>query len=256
MPLTKPLKRTIRPFVDYKMHDYYIGNPGYSTAGSQYVKAFLLIQKDLLHLFEYIEPASKNLYCFSFRIHELLMRTCIEVEANFTAILKDNIYAKSVKDLNMHDYFLVNKSHHLSKYEIELTNWINKDNTHGAKRFKPFRQWWKINYTPLTWYQAYNSIKHDRNYNFHLASLENLILAVCGLVALISSQFMDYDFSPSAGSHSFGFGGRSDGLSTAIGDFFRIKFPNKWKKSELYDFDKRTLDSNPEFDKHDYDHIF
>jgi hypothetical protein len=34
---------------------------------------------------DYVEPADQNLNTYSFRIHELLMRACIEVEANCKA---------------------------------------------------------------------------------------------------------------------------------------------------------------------------
>lgn len=54
------------------------------------MRAFLLVQKDLQELFDYVEPADKKLCCYSYRIHELLMRTCIEVKANCKAILSEN----------------------------------------------------------------------------------------------------------------------------------------------------------------------
>jgi hypothetical protein len=42
----------------------------------------------------YVEPADKNLECYSYRIHALLLRACIELEANCKAILKENGYSK------------------------------------------------------------------------------------------------------------------------------------------------------------------
>ena len=41
-------------------------------------------------LFEYIEPADINLNVYSYKIQQLLARTCMEIEANFKAIFKEN----------------------------------------------------------------------------------------------------------------------------------------------------------------------
>ena len=80
---------------------------GLLLAGRQYIRAFLLIQKDLLELFDYVEPADQNLDCYSYRIHELHMRACIEVEAHCKAILSENNYVnpdKSSEWWNVKDY--------------------------------------------------------------------------------------------------------------------------------------------------------
>jgi hypothetical protein len=88
--IAKPFRRTCRPGVDGKYPDdtreSYIADQRYACAPEQYVLAFELIQKDLLELFDYIEPAHLNRQCYSYRIHELLMRTCVEVEANCKAV--------------------------------------------------------------------------------------------------------------------------------------------------------------------------
>ena len=56
-----------------------------------------------------------NAVAFSYRIHALLMRTCIEVEANFKAILEENTFTPPPnRSLNMTDYRKVDATHHLS----------------------------------------------------------------------------------------------------------------------------------------------
>ena len=79
MTIKKPYRRTCRQFVDGKYlphgnHDF-IGDPGFAQAPEQYVRAFLVIQKDLRDLFDYVEPVDENEKCYSYRIHELLMRS-------------------------------------------------------------------------------------------------------------------------------------------------------------------------------------
>lgn len=95
MSYSKPFHRNYRGFANVPNSGHsqgaYIVDPNYAESPEHYVRAFLLIQKDLENLFEYVEPADDNLDTYSFRIHELFLRSCIEIEANFKAILKENI---------------------------------------------------------------------------------------------------------------------------------------------------------------------
>lgn len=115
MPLKKPYKRTCRQLLDGTYSNsgnaLYLIHKDYATDPQHYIRAFLLLQKDFLELLDYVEPCDQNLPTISFRIHELLTRACIEVEANFTAILKENKYSKNPNDFNIEDYKLINFSH-------------------------------------------------------------------------------------------------------------------------------------------------
>lgn len=97
MTITNSYYRTCRQFSDGSYASSgkakYIERPEFAQDAAHYVRAFLLIQKDLINLFDYIEPSDQNLQTYSFRIHELLLRTCVEVEANFKAILRENGYS-------------------------------------------------------------------------------------------------------------------------------------------------------------------
>ena len=235
MGIIRPYKRTCRQFTDGSYSNSakykYIYHPNFAKSPEQYVRAFLLIQKDLQNLFDYIEPSDINSVCYSYRIHELLLRTCVEVEANCKAILTENGYLKS-GDLNMTDYKKINKSHHLSSYEIKLPLW------HGIKALrKPFEEWNTIG--SLSWYKAYNATKHNRHQEFHLASFENLVNAICGLVAILSAQFWEEDYIPS--SSYLALEGSIDGMETAIGKYFRVKFPTDWTSDEQYDFSSEDI---------------
>ena len=88
MPVTKPYKRTCRQLIDgsYKNdgNGNYVRHPHFAEAPRQYLRAFGIIQKDLLELFDYVEPADLNEPCYSYRIHELHTRACIEVDGTIT----------------------------------------------------------------------------------------------------------------------------------------------------------------------------
>lgn len=133
MTLPLPFYRTVRKMKGSRPSTYgptpYILDPRYAANARHYVRAYLLIQKDLETLFEYVEPSDIASNTYSYRVHELLMRTCIEVEANLRAILSENGYvAKKTPDgkkfiLNMSVYRKVDKSHRLSDYEVLLPIW-------------------------------------------------------------------------------------------------------------------------------------
>ena len=150
----------------------YIIDRDYAIAPEHYVRAFLLMQNDLVRLFEFIEPADENLSTYSYRTHELLIRSCIEAEANFKAILKENRYRPvnrkgdpiPDKQWNIENYRIINKTHHLSSYRVHVPIWAE-----SRSIFTPFAEWKSSG--KLTWYHAYNKSKHDRQDQFKLGKL-------------------------------------------------------------------------------------
>ncbi|HDR9011482.1 TPA: hypothetical protein QDB08_004490 [Burkholderia vietnamiensis] len=220
-------------------------HPAYAKSPEHYVRAFLVLQKDLQALFDYVEPSDVNLECHSYRIHELLLRACIEVEANCKAIMVENGHALR-EHANMRDYQRIETSHALSRYEIAIPTW------QGAQKVRrPFLNWANDRAEHrLPWYHAYNLTKHNRALNFEQANFEHMLDAVCAVAVLLSAQFHTEDFSNSeallAAGHS------TDGMVTAIGGYFRVKFPD-WTEDERYNFDWMQLqgDDDP-FSNYNY----
>ena len=247
MSIGRPYRRICRQLADGSYansgHGRYVEHPKYAKDPEHYVRAFLLIQKDLMELFDYLEPAEQNLGCYSYRIHELMLRACIEVEANCKAILLENGYTKTC-DLKMRDYIKIDKSHRLSEYKVKMPTWTGAHSTRT-----PFSAW--ATGGRLGWYQAYNATKHDRHAEFKSATFENMLDAVCGCLAILSAQFRDHDYSPQSGALLLA--GSPDGMSDAIGGYFRVGFPQSWPASERYDFDWSTLEQDPDpFQKYGY----
>lgn len=247
MPANRPYRRTCRQFTDGKYHEKYIYHPKYAESPEHYVRAFLLLLKDLQDLFDYVEPADKNLNCYSYRIHALLLRACVEVEANCKAILKENRYVKS-GDMNMNEYKKINTTHHLSSYQVKIPIWNGAENIRS-----PFLPW--ASGSPLPWYQAYNTTKHDRHKKFEEATFEYLLDATSALLIILSAQFKTYDFRPSLSyvvTSEFCEGGMRQG----IGEYFLIKFPDDWPDELKYEFDWQTIkDEDDPFQTIDYHHV-
>ena len=258
MSVSRPFRLTVREFSDGKYADggraRYITHFDYSNKPSSYTRPFLLLQKDLLELFNYIEPGEGNLTAFSFRIQEMLVRTCIEIESNFKAIISLNKYKKKISSLTMKDYFLVDKSHFLSDYSAKYPYWVG--NLMTADR-KPFASW-KSPIDPkspwsLSWYKAYNTTKHDRANSLHLATFENLLDAFAALTILLSAQYLEEDFSPAPAVLELD-SGWNDGFDSAIGKYMRVSMPRHLPDADRYDFDWESLSRDPNpINEYDYD---
>jgi hypothetical protein len=264
MSINKPYHRTYRRIIEAFNSGYsdwaYIIDRDYSIEPEHYTRAFSIIQQDITKMFEYIEPSDINETTYSYRIHELLMRICIEIEANFKAIFRENIFTpvyksgsnmgknRTEENWNINDFKLINKTHHLDEYSVEIPIWKGKNNIR-----KPFIDW-KTN-NPLKWYQSYNNSKHDRITRFQEANFENLINAYCGLFVILSSQFRTENFSPGETLMSFGGNGYYKG-QFGIGGFLIVNFPNNWDLNELYEFNWSELEKEEvRFQKFNYNEL-
>jgi hypothetical protein len=209
-----------------------IDHPKYASDKGHYVRAFEIIHKDLIALFDYIEPADANHETYSFRVHELLTRACIEVEANLAAILADQDYAGRRKDWKMADYRKVNQSHRLSSFRVKLPIWKGRSDLR-----EPFKAWENPD-GALAWYQDYNAAKHDRHGSFPRANFNSLIDAVSGLVALVASQF----FNATTKTDSYLLlEGPNDGFDESVASYYRVGFPADWPEAERYEFNWNEL---------------
>ena len=99
----------------------YIRHPCFAKAPQHYIHPFKLIQQDMVDIFEYIEPADVNAGCYSYRIHALHTRACIEVEANFKAILSENGYPHNA-DWNMRDYIRGSSQRSVQFWSVSMAN--------------------------------------------------------------------------------------------------------------------------------------
>ncbi|WP_430389663.1 hypothetical protein [Dyella sp. 20L07] len=229
MAIDRPYRRTARPFVGgagYRggLSREYLKDDRYAKGALHYLRAVDLLWKDLLELFDYVEPADANRDCYSYRIHSLLQRACMEVEANLRAILLENEYPVAARDLRMdRDYWKVDLSHRLSSIRVTLLGW------HGEHRVvAPFAAWAKG--APLPWYQAYNQSKHDRVGAFERANFGALVESVAACAALIVAQFLDEDFSVIQGVV---LGGPDFGWDIG-NDHFQVMLPRDWADADCY----------------------
>jgi len=238
MGLKTPYRRTARPFSGNTYTDSgkwkYVLHKNYSDSPENFIRAFLLLQRDILDLFNYVEPSDTNLSTFSHRIHELFLRCCVEFEANCKAVLRENGYNKP-SNWNIRDYVKIEQSHYLTQFEVKIPNWDGNERTRT-----PFKDL-SNNQSPA-WYRAYNSTKHDRHLNFYQANFKNLTDSFCGLSVILAAQFIDHDFSPAGDTLVISHTPNRDNFFGGIGDYLLIKYPQNIPEDQRYDFDLSNED--------------
>jgi hypothetical protein len=143
--------------------------------------SFRLCMKDLRTFLEYVEPHDTNLNVFSHRTYELLLRACTEFEAVCKLVAAERGVALP-KTANINHYRDLLTPLHVAEAEVAFTFW-----NPSLHWFTPFRAW--ASSQPLSWYRAYNDVKHDRVRQFSAASLANVLLAVSGLFVCLVSAF-------------------------------------------------------------------
>ena len=190
--ILKPFHRICRPFVngDYlqNIESTYLTDSRYAPDAIDYIRGYHLLEKELIRLFEFVEPADANLKCYSHQLYALFLRASTEFEANAKAVLQANGYLKS-GNWNISDYHKLNAATRLSDYSIRIPIW---NGTH--RTIQPFASWQTGH--SLNWYQAYNDVKHSRFAKFDCASLENVVTAVAAVFAVVFSQFHIFTFDP------------------------------------------------------------
>lgn len=253
MPLNKPFRRIYRPTKN-RQYDY-VKDILYAKDRLQLSRAYLNIERKLKDIFNYIEPADCNIAVFSFELYSILLRACTEVELNCKAIMEANeAIPTNGREFTMNDYKKLNIPLRLSDYQISYPYWRWKKKgyvDYYPKIFNPF-SCFNTGKSPR-WYQKYNSVKHSREQNFDVATLNNCMRAVAAILVLLYAQFGPYCIETNEKQgfyvevledyYQFPF------LADVI---FELKAP-VWTENDCYDFDWSSLKKQAEpFDKYPF----
>jgi hypothetical protein len=162
-----------------------------ATLTESFVALRILLNK-LDTLFETIEPSEPNLSAYGHKVREILLLACMEVESSWSAVLKDNGYSAG-KRFTTNDYVKLSSPMLLDGYTLSLASYPS------FPAFAPFKDWNTSNpTTSLSWYDAYNKTKHDREDNLNVGTLENAVKAVGAAVIMFYAQF-GFSFGTGAG---------------------------------------------------------
>ena len=156
-----------------------------------YKQSFYILINDFITLLSYIEACDNNLGTYSHRLYELFLRASTEFESICKDLLiMSNYPERTFEDWNITDYHTLSSPRGLSRYTLMFDTW-----NPTSKIIVPLKEWSNVEYKPLSWYQDYNEVKHNRNMNFELASFNNTILAIGSVFVILYSELNEDIFS-------------------------------------------------------------
>lgn len=190
-------------------------------------KSMLIILNNLHDILCYVEPKKKSKLAYGHKIRDLLILSCTELENIFKSYLSTANY--NDKNSGTKDYYKLKAPYHLDEFEISL---LNSD----MGPIRPFLDWNDTQPTQsLTWYDAYNKIKHNRAEYFDKSTIENAILAVSAVIIMFCAR---YGMGYVTGSDTV--------FSGLFNEMFRIDLIDPDKKSfylPIHPFEKGYGDS-------------
>lgn len=138
-----------------------------------------ILVDELNSVFKTIAPQKANLQVYGHDIRNIIILACTEIDAMMMRVLKKNGIKEQGHFYNMKDYIKLSKPLRLQEYSINFTRYFDLSN------FSPYSDW----NDSLVWYDAYNKIKHDREVNFSMATLENAINSISAFAIMLIAQF-------------------------------------------------------------------
>lgn len=180
-----------------------------------------VLTRQLAQICQTVHPANNTLETYGHAIRNLLILACTEVEAQWRGILIANDVKQ--KRYTTTTYVKILDAMQLGEYSLGYPYypWLETR--------RPFHGWNSINPTEsLSWYDAYNAVKHDREGSFFRATLGHAFDAVGACVILMLAQYgytvANWDESETA-------------------RFFRIDGRPTWTQSQAYTTDYRYIGS-------------
>jgi hypothetical protein len=197
-------------------HDRMKESPGFHPGNTQYSELIetsrgqlVALREQLERIFRTVHPVPANYGAYGHDIRNLLILAATEVEAHWKGVLTAN----GVAGGNTNDYVKLLPAMKLDEYALRLPfyPWLPE--------VAPFSGWSSTAPTrSLSWYDAYNAVKHDREKEFQRGTLLHTLEAVCGCAVMIFAQF----------------GVSGSAYRAEISTFFEIAASPKWDPSEVY----------------------
>ena len=141
----------------------------------------LMRQLDLIC--QTVHPSEDTFNTFGHSIRNLLILACTEVETHWRGILAANNFMKD--QYNTTHYVILPDAMRLGDYAVAFPSfpWLGP--------IRPLEGWGTSGKPSqdLSWYAAYNAVKHNRENEFHRATLRRVFEAVSASVIMMVAQF-------------------------------------------------------------------
>ena len=163
-----------------------VDQPSYNRCG----RSVVALCSELERVFQFIEPGTHHDNVYGPSLQRLLFVACSEVETAWSGILHANGYPISGR-WTTNGYVKIESATGLSDYSVKLVDVAD------YPLIYPFRGWTASSpTTSLSWYDAYNKVKHDNERNAHHATLKNVVDACAAVYVLAIGQFGQNPFLP------------------------------------------------------------
>lgn len=130
---------------------------------------FLSLEEDLANTSRYIEPAGQeNVHSYEFA--KLLILSCIEIESVFKAICCEITGRQPEGNIGKYKEIILGKYPKIIEATVFVGRW--------GIDIKPLQEW---SSGPLTWWGAYQEVKHSRGLHFDQATYKNAVYALAAL---------------------------------------------------------------------------
>ncbi|HQT65752.1 MAG: hypothetical protein B7Z75_13235 [Acidocella sp. 20-57-95] len=162
--------------------------PGDNEAASEMAMAhdqIIVLADRLGDICRTIHPNGDNLKAYGHEIRNLLILACTEAEAYWRGILVANHVCKQSARLSTNDYVKLAAPMKLREYGVYFSSYPWMPILH------PYATWGTTGSPTkdLPWYDAYNSVKHDREGKFPLATLSCAFDAVAACFVMLFAQY-------------------------------------------------------------------
>lgn len=135
---------------------------------------FNALEEDLLATARFVEFTPDNYKTYSVQFVRLLLAAGSEVDVTCKALIRTFDPKAKPENIGHYRKLLLNRFPEIAEDVISCPRF--------GLRLHPWKGW---STARPSWWDAYNSVKHDRIPNYKMANLENVLNATCGLGVLL-----------------------------------------------------------------------
>jgi hypothetical protein len=142
----------------------------------------LAIERELNEISRFVEFDERNFDCFSIEIARLLLTSAAEVDVVCKQICKSINHKSKADKIHKYKTEILSTFPGMPQFQVIMPRF--------GLTLTPWDEWSKPHSVPF-WWTAYNKIKHQRNSEYHRASLKNVLNAVAGLYVMVLHLYRD-----------------------------------------------------------------
>jgi hypothetical protein len=143
---------------------------------------FLAIESDLKAISKFVEFSQKNFSAYSIEFARILLSSSSEADVVAKALCRKLDATKNYENINDYRNTITVSYRKFHTIEVSLPRY--------GLSIKPWEAWGNNN-NP-SWWKSYNEVKHQRDTYFEKACLENALLSVGGLFALVLYYYNEH----------------------------------------------------------------